>query len=112
MEQRGNLKLYTLEEVTDEIIGKKGTAERDEFDRDVEEALKAYQLGEAIKEVRKEQDLTQEALGERIGVKKAQISKIENGQTMTLRTMSRVFRALGITSGELLLSNGQKLQLW
>lgn len=45
MEQRGNLKLYTLEEVTDEIIGKKGTAERDEFDRDVEEALKAYQLG-------------------------------------------------------------------
>lgn len=23
MEQRGNLKLYTLEEVTDEIIGKK-----------------------------------------------------------------------------------------
>lgn len=112
MEQRGNLRLYTLEEVTDEIIGKKGTAERDEFDRDVEEALKAYQLGETIKEVRKEQDLTQEALGERIGVKKAQISKIENGQTMTLRTMSRVFRALGITSGELLLSNGQKLQLW
>ena len=46
MEQRGNLKLYTLEEVTDEIIGKKGTAERDEFDRDVEEALKAYQLRE------------------------------------------------------------------
>ena len=109
MEQRGDLKLYTLEEVTDEIIGKKGTAERDEFDRDVEEALKAYHLGETIKEVRKEQDLTQEALGERIGVKKAQISKIENGQTMTLRTMSRVFRALGITSGELLLSNGQKL---
>ena len=58
MEQRGNLKLYTLEEVTDEIIGKKGTAERDEFDRDVEEALKAYQLGETIKEVRKEQYFT------------------------------------------------------
>lgn len=33
MEKVGNMKLYTLEEVTDEIFGKKGTPEREEFER-------------------------------------------------------------------------------
>ena len=54
MEQVGNMKLYSLEEVTDEIIGKKGTSERDSFDRKVEEALYAYRIGEAIKNARLE----------------------------------------------------------
>lgn len=105
-------KFRPADDFVDEVWGKVGTPARDAMESEITEELRAYQLGETIKEVRKEQDLTQEALGERIGVKKAQISRIENGQTMTLRTMSRVFRALGITSGELLLSNGQKLPLW
>ena len=44
MEQVGNMKLYSLEEVTDELIGKKGTPERDDFDGKVEEALHAYRI--------------------------------------------------------------------
>ena len=39
MEQIGNMKLYSLDEVKDELIGKVGTPERDEHERKEEEAL-------------------------------------------------------------------------
>jgi len=35
-------------------------------------------LGQAIKQARQERNLTQEQLGDLVGVQKAQISKIEN----------------------------------
>ena len=101
------MKFYSLDEVTDEIIGKKGTAERNEFDNEVEEALHAYRIGEAIKKARIQHNLTQEELGEKIGVKRSQICKLENGRcSPTLSTMSRVFRALGITTATLDLGIG------
>lgn len=113
MKQAGNMKFYSLDEVTDEIIGKKGTAERDEFDNEVEEALHAYRIGEAIKKARIRHNLTQEELGERIGVKRSQICKLENGRcSPTLSTMSRVFRALGIATATLDLGTGGKVALW
>lgn len=43
------MKLYSLEEVTDELIGPKGSQEREKFDRKVEESLHTYRIGEAIK---------------------------------------------------------------
>lgn len=49
MKQIKNIKLYSLEEVKDELIGKIGTPERDEHERKVEDALQAYRIGEAIK---------------------------------------------------------------
>lgn len=107
------MKFYSLDEVTDEIIGKKGTAERDEFDNEVEEALHAYRVGEAIKKARIQHNLTQEELGEKIGVKRSQICKLENGRcSPTLSTISRVFRALGIASATLDLGIGGKVALW
>ncbi len=107
------MKFYSLDEVTDEIIGKKGTAERNEFDNEVEEALHAYRIGEAIKKARIQHNLTQEELGEKIGVKRSQICKLENGRcSPTLSTMSRVFRALGITTATLDLGIGGKVALW
>lgn len=112
MEQVGNLKLYTLEEVLDEQIGKVGTPARDEHDRKVEEALHAYRIGEAIKAERIRQNLTQEQLGEKIGVKKAQISKMERGYSITIPTMSRVFKALGIATAYLELGRVGKVALW
>ena len=112
MRQIGNMKLYSLEEVTDEAIGKKGTPARDEFDRKVEEALHAYRIGEAIKNERLKQNLTQEELGERIGVKKAQISRMERGYSISIPTMSRVFKALGITTATLDLGAAGKIPLW
>ena len=112
MKQVGNMKLYSLEEVTDEIIGKKGTSERDNFDRKVEEALYAYRIGEAIRNARLKQNLTQEELGERIGVQKAQISRMERGYSISIPTMSRVFKALGIATATLDLGIAGKVALW
>ncbi len=108
----GNMKPYSLEEVTDELIGKKGDPERDKFDRDVEEALHAYRIGEAIKKERIKQNLTQEELGERIGVQKSQISRMERGYSISIPTMSRVFKALGITTATLDLGACGKVALW
>lgn len=112
MKQVGNMKLYSLEEVTDEIIGKKGTPARDDFDQKVEEALHAYRIGEAIKNARLQQNLTQEELGERIGVQKAQISRMERGYSISIPTMSRVFKALGISTATLDLGKAGKVALW
>lgn len=112
MEQVGNMKLYSLDEVLDESIGKKGTPERDEFERKVEEALHAHRIGEAIKNARLKQNLTQEELGERIGVQKAQISRMERGYSISIPTMSRIFKALGIATATLDLGIAGKVALW
>ena len=59
------------------------------------------------------QNLTQEQLGERIGVQRAQISKLEKGTSViTLPTMSRVFQALGIATATLDLGIAGKIALW
>lgn len=112
MEQLGKLKLYTFDEVLDEQVGTCGTPERDEFERRVADSVQAYKLGEAVKEARKKENLTQAQLGERAGVGKAQISKVENGGRTSLPTISRVFRALGITSGTLDLGRHGRVALW
>ena len=52
-------------------------------------------LGELIKQTRIERKLTQEQLGELIGVQKAQISRLENHTgNVTLSTIMKVFSAL------------------
>ena len=96
MKQVGDMKLYTFEEVKDEIIGKIGTPERDEYEKEVEEDLHAYHIGEAIKQARKEKNLTQEQLGELMGVRRAQISKIESGKNLNFSTIARAFKAMDI----------------
>ncbi len=48
-----------------------------------------------IKSVRKKRNLTQEQLGELIGVQKSQISKLErNTKNVTIETILKVFSAL------------------
>ena len=54
------------------------------------------QGGQAIQRIRKECGMTQEQLGELMGVKKARVSKIENGHNITISTMARAFKAMGI----------------
>jgi DNA-binding XRE family transcriptional regulator len=86
------MKTYSLEELTDKYIGKKGTKKRNEFENE----LRLDLIGQAIKQARKEKNLTQEELGELVGVKKAQISKIENSMTdARFTTILKVFEALG-----------------
>lgn len=84
-------KTYSLETLTDRYIGKKGTARRERFEFE----LKLELIGQMIKQARKRKRLTQEQLGELVGVKKAQISKIEtNARDVRLSTLSKVFEAL------------------
>jgi DNA-binding XRE family transcriptional regulator len=85
------MKTYSLEEVTDHFVGKIGTQNRDSFENE----LKLDLLGQTIKKIRKDRNLTQEQLGELVGVKKAQISKIENSLTdARFETVLKVFTAL------------------
>ena len=90
------MKTYTLEELTDEAIGKIGTPKRDKFEADLKEELQAYHIGEAIKQARQAKNLTQEELGERIGVQKAQISRLEKGKNITSSSLMRLFEAMEV----------------
>lgn len=104
--------LIPFEDVLDEFYGKIGSPARDKHERKVDEAVHAYQIGEAVKKARLKQKLTQEELGERIGVKAAQISRIERGGNTTIPTISRVFKALGIATATLDLGAAGKVALW
>lgn len=89
--EKEELKQYSLDEITDEIVGKTGSEEREQFEFE----LKLDLLGEMIKKTRLERHLTQEELGKLIGVKKAQISKIENNtKDVRFSTIMKVFNAL------------------
>lgn len=101
------------DKLVDDVWGKVGTPERDEMEARLKEEVQAYYVGEAIKNARLKQNLTQEELGERIGVKRSQICKLENGKcSITLSTMGKVFRALGIATATLDLGIGGKVALW
>lgn len=106
------IELVAFEDLLDSFYGKVGTPERDEHERKVEEALHAYRIGETIKNTRLAQKLTQEQLGERIGVRRAQISQIERGNNMNLSVMSRIFKTLGISTATLDLGVAGKVALW
>lgn len=85
------MKTYSLEEMLDKHIGEIGTPKREAFENE----LRLDLLGEAIKQARKERHLTQEELGRLVGVKKAQISKLENSLTdARFETILKVFKAL------------------
>jgi len=86
------MKNYSIDEAEDLLIGQKGTKERDEYEFE----LKLELIGDMIKTARKKRKLTQEQLGELIGVKKAQISRLENSTgNVTFETVMRIFNALG-----------------
>lgn len=91
MQKTVKLKSYTLDELTDKYVGKRGTKRRDDFEYE----LKLELLGQAIKQARRKRKLTQSALGKLVGVQKSQISKLENNLTNArFDTIIKVFDAL------------------
>lgn len=107
------MKLIPADNMKDKLWGKRGTPEREAMETKLKEDVNAYIVGEAIRKARLAQNLTQEQLGERIGVQRAQISKLEKGtNVITLPTMSRVFQALGIATATLDLGIAGKIALW
>jgi DNA-binding XRE family transcriptional regulator len=85
-------KTVSFDTMIDKHIGEKGTEKRDAFENE----LRIDLLGQTIKQIRQERNLTQEQLGKLVGVQKAQISKIENSvKNARLETILKVFDALG-----------------
>lgn len=112
MKKAGKFELYSLNEALDRHFGPVGTAERDAHEARVAEAVHSYEIGEAIRRARLQQNLTQEELGARIGVKRAQISRLEKGCSISIPTMSRVFKALGVATASIDLGIAGKVSLW
>ncbi len=85
------LEMFSFDKIKDEFIGEVGTEKRTLY----EQELQIEVLGDLIKKVRLERNMTQEELGKLIGVQRAQISKLENNTTnVTIETILRVFSAL------------------
>lgn len=101
------MKFYTEDEALDRTLGEKGTPLRNQYESD----MNAFLMGEAIKKARLSKNLTQEELGTLIGVKKSQVSRIENGSNITFATIAKVFRAMGI-SANIEMSGIGKVALW
>ncbi len=107
------MNLTPLSDIVDDVWGKKGTPKRDAMEKQLQNDINAYHVGEAIRKARLAQHLTQEELGERIGVQRAQISRLEKGKSaISIPTMSRVFQALGVASATLDLGVAGKIALW
>jgi DNA-binding XRE family transcriptional regulator len=77
-----------FDELLDIKYGKIGTKERDNF----EERAQYFVISEMLRAARKESQLTQEQLAEKIGTKKSYISRLENGKCdIQLSTLYRIF---------------------
>lgn len=87
------MKTVSLEDLTDKHIGKLGSAQRDIFEYE----LRMEIIGSIVKEARKKRNLTQQELGDLVGVQKAQISKIENNtKNVRVETFLKVLKALKV----------------
>lgn len=81
-------KARTFDELLDAQFGKVGSKRRDEFDK----RAQYFVISEMLKEARREANLTQEELAERVGTKKSYISRLENGNCdIQLSTLYRIF---------------------
>jgi len=77
-----------FDELLDIKYGKIGSEKRDNF----EEKAQYFVISEMLKEARKEANMTQEQLAEKVGTKKSYISRLENGKCdIQLSTLYRIF---------------------
>lgn len=78
----------SFEELLDIKYGKIGNKRRDSF----EEKAQYFVISEMLKEARREANLTQQQLAEKVGTKKSYISRLENGKCdIQLSTLYRIF---------------------
>ena len=73
----------------DKKYGKKGAASREKF----QEEFEAFRIGVLIQEARKDRNLTQQQLADKVGTTKSYISRIENNASdIRLSTLMRIIR--------------------
>jgi len=81
----------SLDQYQDEQLGKVGTPKRDAFELELNMEI----IQELIRETRKKRHLSQQELGDLIGVNKSQISKLEKSyDNASISLIAKVFAAL------------------
>ena len=87
--KKKNLKeVKSFDELLDVKYGKVGCIKREVF----EEKAQYFVISEMLKEARKEANMTQDELAEKVGTKKSYISRLENGKCdIQLSTLYRIF---------------------
>jgi HTH-type transcriptional regulator/antitoxin HipB len=77
-----------FDQLLDIQYGKIGTKKRDEF----ETKAQYFVISEMLKEARRDANMTQEQLANKVGTKKSYISRLENGSCdIQLSTLYRIF---------------------
>ncbi|MBQ2521270.1 MAG: helix-turn-helix transcriptional regulator [Bacteroidales bacterium] len=78
------MKTKSLEELEDKYVGRRGSEERNRYEKELSDLM----IGQQIREGRIRLDLTQQDLADRIGKKREFISRIENdGSNLTVKTL-------------------------
>ncbi len=90
------MKTITNETLLDELIGVKGTKQRENFEKEVEKQVELFNIGDAIKAARLMRGISQEQLGSLMGIKRSRVCQIEKGVGLTMSTISRSMQALKI----------------
>lgn len=81
-------KARSFDELVEAKYGKTGATARERFDK----KAKYFIISEMLKDARKEANMTQEQLAEKVGTKKSYISRLENGNCdIQLSTLYRIF---------------------
>jgi DNA-binding XRE family transcriptional regulator len=81
-------KAKSFDELLDIKYGTVGTSKRDQY----EEKANYFVICQMLKEARREANITQEELAEKIGTKKSYISRLENGKCdIQLSTLFKLF---------------------
>ncbi|MNQ96362.1 Antitoxin HipB [compost metagenome] len=89
--KENELEMFTFDQIKNEFIGETGSVKRTLYEQELQMEI----IGDLIKKIRIERNMTQDELGKLIGVQRAQISKLENNTTnVTVETILRVFSAL------------------
>lgn len=94
MKKENEKEMFDVDAQLDAFFGKEGTPER----RAAEERANAFFTGQIIEEARKNANITQAELADRIGTNKSYISRVETGRTEPkVSTFYRIVAALGLT---------------
>jgi len=88
MDKKNIRNAKNFDELLDIKYGNIGSEKRDNF----EEKAQYFVISEMLKEARKEANMTQEQLADKVGTKKSYISRLENGKCdIQLSTLYRIF---------------------
>lgn len=90
---QANPKIGSMDAVLDELYGKVGSPEREEFRKEAY----SYCVGQLIYDARKQEKMTQAELAQKVGTNKSYISRIEKGMIEPgVGLFYRIMNALGL----------------